>query len=227
MIESACQTIYYVCCWLIITLVCILVLMEIRKSQELFLERKTCSSGAVYGIQEMFNNTQEAVELLGQIHRDMINFTSKLVKKYCNGVDKKNKDNNIYYPNVERSGLTFENICEGVKRLDKRVNTVQVEEAPNEDNSSSYTIDKDKLLAVCLRKKPENEIFHDYNTLWFVIAHEMAHMMSVSEGHNDEFIRHFKFILYESVEQGLYRSVNYKTNPMTYCGVKVTNNPIY
>ena len=227
MIESTCQSIYYICCWLIITLVCILVLMEIRKSQELFLERKTCSSGAVYGIQEMFNNTQEAVELLGQIHRDMINFTSKLVKKYCNGVDKKNKDNNIYYPNVERSGLTFENICEGVKRLDKRVNTVQVEEAPNEDNSSSYTLDKDKLLAVCLRKKPENEIFHDYNTLWFVIAHEMAHMMSISEGHNDEFLRHFKFILYESVEQGLYRSVNYKANPMTYCGVKVTNNPIY
>ena len=239
MTDIKCSTIYYICVWLIIILIGLLILLKIKKSQELFLERKTCSSGAIYGIQEMFNNTEEAVELLGQIHRDMISFTRKLVKKYCNGSFNNNSNGNSngnnnsirnisnIYPNVEKSGLTFENICESVKRLDKRVNVVQVEEAPNEDNSSSYTIDKDKLLAICLRKKPENELFHDYNTLWFVIAHEMAHMMSISEGHNDEFIRHFKFLLYESVEQGLYRSINYRTNPMTYCGVKVTNNPIF
>ena len=74
------NSIYYISIWLIIILVGSLILLEIKKSQEQFLERKTCSSGAIYGIQEMFNNTQEAVELLGQIHRDMINFTKKLVK---------------------------------------------------------------------------------------------------------------------------------------------------
>jgi len=213
------------------------ILIRIKNAQEGFLEKVKCSSGALYGIQEMFNDTKAAAELLNELHIDMRNFTDKLVKKYCNntytnliknGTGKSTSESQLmYFPNIEKSGLTNEDVCQSVTRLKTRVNIIEVEEAPHEEGSSSYTLDKDTLMAICLREKPDTTRFHDYNTLWFVVAHELAHMMSVSEGHNEEFMKHFKFILYESVEQGLYHSVNYKSTPITYCGVRVTNNPIY
>jgi hypothetical protein len=210
------------------------ILNKIKNAQETFLEKVKCSSGALYGIQEMFNDTKAAADLLSELHKDMRNFTDQLVKKYCSNTYTnllKSGHNSasqlMYFPNIEKSGLSNEDICQSVTRLKTRVNIIEVEEAPHEEGSSSYTIDKDKLMALCLREKPDTTKFHDYNTLWFVVAHELAHMMSVSEGHNEEFMKHFKFILYESVEQGLYHSVNYKATPITYCGVRVTNNPIY
>ena len=108
MTDIKCSTIYYICVWLIIILIGSLILLKIKKSQELFLERKTCSSGAIYGIQEMFNNTEEAVELLGQIHRDMISFTRKLVKKYCNGSfnNNSNGNSNGNNNNTNNNGIT-------------------------------------------------------------------------------------------------------------------------
>lgn len=218
---------------LLIVLVVVLYLILTRQKKdlniELFLEKHRCSNGIIYGIQEIFNDPLDATELLCRLHGDMKDFVKKVSNKYCGDTFKNCDDNNkmIEYPNILKSGLDYKNICESVRRLERNLNRVDVEEAPNEDNSSSYTIDKNKLLAICLREKPNNTQFHDYNTLWFVVAHEMAHMMSISEGHNDEFIRNFKFILLEAVEFGFYKSVNYSVNPVTYCGVKVTNNPIY
>ena len=61
--------------------------------------------------------------------------------------------------------------------------------------------------------------------MWFVICHELAHVMSVTEGHNDEFIKNFRFLLVESTELGIYTPVDYSVNNINYCGVLVTNNP--
>ena len=113
-----------------------------------------------------------------------------------------------------------------VKRLIKGFRRADIEEAPNDDGSS-YTINKGDLVALCLRHKQEGHPFHDYNTLLFVIIHEMAHIASISEGHNSEFITNFKWLLKEAKIFGYYEPVNYQTSPMTYCGVKVTNNPYF
>jgi hypothetical protein len=63
--------------------------------------------------------------------------------------------------------------------------------------------------------------------MMFVLIHELAHVMSESEGHNDEFMKNFKFLLKETEEGGLYIPIDYSNNPIVYCGVKVTNNPFF
>jgi hypothetical protein len=83
------------------------------------------------------------------------------------------------------------------------------------------------MMGICLRHKKGEHPFHDYNTLLFVVIHEMAHIASVSEGHNSEFITNFKWLLQKAKEFGYYDPVNYQDNPITYCGVKVTNNPYF
>lgn len=114
-----------------------------------------------------------------------------------------------------------------VKRLISRMKKVEIQESPNEKDVSSYTIDKGQLISICLRNKNDLTNFHDENTMWFVICHELAHVMSVTEGHNSEFIKNFKFLLTESSNYNMYNPINYRKKNITYCGVKVTNNPYF
>jgi hypothetical protein len=115
---------------------------------------------------------------------------------------------------------------ERVNRLSKGMSRLKLEEAPNDDGSS-YTINKGDLMALCLRHKQADHPFHNYNTLQFVTIHELAHIASISEGHNKEFIDNFRFLLREANALGYYEPVNYANAPITYCGVKVTNNPFF
>jgi hypothetical protein len=178
-----------------------LIILIILENNELFLEyRNSKLNNKKYGIQEEFNKSDEAVEILAKLHDQMDNLVTDLHKNY---------------PNDER-----------VLRLVKGFRKAKIEEAPNDDGSS-YTINKGELVAICLRHKKNEHPFHDYNTLLFVIIHEMSHIASISEGHNSEFITNFKWLLKEANKFGYYEPVNYQKSPMTYCGVKVTNNPYF
>jgi len=178
-----------------------LVVLIILERNEFFLEyRNSKLNNKKYGIQEVFNKSDEAVELLAKLHNQMSDLVSDLEK---------------HYPSDER-----------VKRLVKGFRRAEIEEAPN-DEGSSYTINKGDLVALCLRHKKDGHPFHDYNTLLFVIIHEMSHIASISEGHNSEFITNFKWLLKEAKTFGYYEPVNYQNSPITYCGVKVTNNPFF
>ena len=61
----------------------------------------------------------------------------------------------------------------------------------------------------------------------FVIIHELAHVASESIGHTDEFWKNFKFLLIEAEKIGIYKPIDYKTNPKNYCGMEITDNPYY
>jgi len=187
--------------FLVLILFFTLITLIILENNELFIEyRNSKLNNKKYGIQEEFNKSDEAVELLAKLHNHMNDFVTDLQKKI---------------PSDER-----------VTRLVKGFRRAEIEEAPNDDGSS-FTINKGDLVAICLRHKKNDHPFHDYNTLLFVIIHEMSHIASISEGHNSEFITNFKWLLQKAKELGYYEPVNYNTSPMTYCGVKVTNNPYF
>ena len=185
----------------------LILLIDSSKIGELFLEYRNSTNGKRYGIQEIFKDADIALELIAKLHNNMNSFVAKLKAKY---------------PNDER-----------VIRLVKGFNRVEIEETtekPGDDNTS-FTINKGELMSLCVRKGEDDDParpLHDYNTLCFVIIHEMAHIASVSEGHNFEFIENFKFLLKEAVAMGYYTPVDYSKNPFMYCGkIKVTNNPYY
>lgn len=180
----------------------ILISLIILERNELFIEyRKAKMNNVEYGIQETFDKSDEALELLAKLHLYMQKLVNDLGKKY---------------PDDER-----------VKRLVTKFKNCKIEESPNKDDESSYTINKGELMSICLRHKKETHPFHDYNTLLFVIIHELSHIASISEGHNAEFITNFKWLLQQAKALGYYEPVDYRTSPITYCGVKVTNNPYF
>ncbi len=115
---------------------------------------------------------------------------------------------------------------ERVKLLKDRFNSENIQETSFYDSGTSYTVDKGQELHLCLRNK-ENKRHHDINLLMYVSIHELAHIMSVSFGHNDEFGNNFKFLLEKAVECQVYQAEDYSQNPTTFCGVHVNNNPLF
>jgi len=93
---------------------------------------------------------------------------------------------------------------------------------------TSYSENKGQKIVVCLRDKtraPEYPLIEE-NTVMFVMLHEMAHLMTETIGHTQEFWSNFKRLLHDAVKIGIYTSVNYAQKPTPYCGMQITDNPI-
>jgi hypothetical protein len=93
---------------------------------------------------------------------------------------------------------------------------------------TSYSENKGQRIVVCLRDKtkPPQYPLIDKNTVMFVILHEMAHLMTETIGHTQEFWNNFKRILGDAVSIGIYNPVNYAHQPTPYCGMTISDTPI-
>ena len=114
-----------------------------------------------------------------------------------------------------------------VQRLVKNFNPKKVIEILPTSSFTAYSENKGEKLAFCVTTTKKGNQLIDENTLIFVAIHEIAHTMTKSIGHKEEFWRNFKFLLDNAVEIGIYRPVNYKKNPKQYCGMDITDNPYF
>ena len=48
--------------------------------------------------------------------------------------------------------------------------------------------------------------------------------MSVSIGHNEEFMENFKFLLNSAIESKLWKKIDYSKHPEEYCGILIREN---
>jgi hypothetical protein len=95
-------------------------------------------------------------------------------------------------------------------------------------NDTSYSENKGQKIVVCLRDKtkaPEYPLIEE-NTVMFVMLHEMAHLMTETIGHTQEFWNNFKRILHDAVKLNIYTPVNYAQKPTPYCGMIITSSPL-
>jgi len=162
--------------------------------------KQMASDNKMYYVQN-FEDNKEAADTLSSISNQSSALVENLTVKYPNDTD--------------------------VMRLKKKFNPDNMREAEDSNGQTSYTINKGEMVHLCLRHKDDEKSLHDHNLLMFVTIHELAHIMSKSIGHNQEFYKNFKFLLTEAVEAGIYSPVNFQSNPVKYCGVNVTNNPYF
>jgi predicted metal-dependent hydrolase len=115
---------------------------------------------------------------------------------------------------------------ESVNRMNERFNADNITESGKNNQYTSYSVNKGEKIVFCIRQKDEDESFVDENTITFVSIHELAHIMTKSVGHTDEFWNNFKRLLKEAIDNNLYTKENYNENPKDYCGIKVTDSPL-
>jgi len=115
-----------------------------------------------------------------------------------------------------------------VKRLVSGFNPKKISETLPNSELTAYSENKGEKLAFCLNKKKEdNNNLIDINTLTFVSLHELAHIMTVSVGHKQEFWQNFKFLLENAKTANIYTPIDYKNKPKEYCGMTISDNPYY
>lgn len=170
------------------------------KYEQFTIYKESMINSNIYKVQNYNKESQEAADLLGKI-----NILIKKIRNYMV----------LRYPNDER-----------VIRMKNRLSDMELVEPEHRNDESAYTINKGELMGLCLRSKDDKE-FYDMKMMSFVVIHELAHVMSISEGHTSEFMDNFKFILKTAEEGKIYKPVNYENEPVNYCGVDVTHNPFY
>lgn len=143
-------------------------------------------------------DAKQAANKLSKINKNIINLINHLTKDD----DKDNKFN----------------------RLKERYNPNTLSETSINSSHVSYSVNKGEKIALCLRNKTNNT-FEEDNIIMFVVAHELAHIVTDEVGHTDKFWNNMKEILEESEKLNLYNPIDYSKNNKEYCGMTVKTTP--
>jgi len=109
------------------------------------------------------------------------------------------------------------------KRLYHRWMSIELKETNSAEKSAAYTLNKSTEIRLCIRNHDGK--FEDSNTSMFVILHELAHVMSISYNHTEEFKNNFSYITHLASSLGLYRPEDFTKNPKMYCGTSINTTP--
>ena len=112
-----------------------------------------------------------------------------------------------------------------VRRLVEKYRPEQISESLPNTNYTSYSVNKGEKLVFCIRSKKTGKIV-DTNTMMFVAIHELAHVMTKSVGHTPEFWDNMRYLLKKGIKIGVYKAVDYKSKPVSYCGISITDSPL-
>lgn len=98
-----------------------------------------------------------------------------------------------------------------------------IKELPKNSRHVAYIVNKTKLH-ICLRNK-NDKFINKYNRIYFVVMHELAHKITKSIGHTEEFWANFKLIIKTAIKYKLYKYRNYFNDPVKYCGININSSP--
>jgi predicted metal-dependent hydrolase len=113
-----------------------------------------------------------------------------------------------------------------IRRLYKNFNPEAFSETTPDAKYTSYSVNKGEKIVFCLRDKKEGEKLVKENIMTFVSIHELAHLMTKSIGHEPEFWANFKLLLKISIDNGIYKNIDFNSTPKPYCGINITDTPL-
>ena len=119
-------------------------------------------------------------------------------------------------------------------KLQSRWPKIKIREVSPGEPEAAYVLNKGPDMRFCVQNK-ETEIGEKDNLMMFVAIHEMAHIMSDSFGHGQEFLNNFKGLLDIATKNQIVNPLNGKreliytpkdflSQPTQYCGTKINRN---
>jgi hypothetical protein len=101
------------------------------------------------------------------------------------------------------------------------------ESTPDADHTS-YSVNKGEAVHFCLREREGgNESLVKEDIVVFVAIHEMGHMITETIGHGPDFWNNFAWLLKEAEAIKVYTHRDFRAHPVSYCGMKITDQPTY
>ena len=169
--------------------------------------------------------------IVQRIHKnkDILQITSKIdgreyiVRKLPDGREAAERLANINKKVILLIGSLKEKDREGISMLKDNFNPDQLSETGLGAKYTSYSVNKGEEIAICVRQ-PDNTFIDDH-TVMFVVIHELAHVMTKSVGHTEEFWDNMAYLLEKGEKIGIYKPENYKEKPVDYCGMEINSTP--
>ncbi len=159
---------------------------------------------------------QEAADLLAKVREKLVKIVDHL-----KGV---NDDQVKKYAADEEA---LDETKEGFKRLIDRFQPDNISESTPNNKYTSYSVNKGQKIVFCLRAKgTKEETLVEENVIIFVAIHELAHIMTLSVGHTEEFWNNFRILLRVAIQLKLYKNKDYSNSPVDYCGTRITDTPL-
>jgi predicted metal-dependent hydrolase len=151
--------------------------------------------------------------LLETLQRDLESYVN-YKKSYDKEKDDKHSDD-------------FGNKKDGIKKLIDNYNPDKLSESAIDAKYTSYSVNKGEDIYICLRHKhnDKHDEFMNDNIIIFVVIHELAHVMTKSVGHTEEFWDNMRFLLEISEKEGIYQVYDYSKHPEEYCGIMINSTP--
>lgn len=185
---------------LLLTIISVIVLIFVRSTKNEVLMIESSLDRRDYLVNN-FSDKQEAVDLLAQIRINVLKLRKYLVKN-----KKKYNEYKLY-----------------IDLLNRRVDDVIIKEKTENNNFTSYSINKGEEIIFCLRSKKDNSL-HDLNLMMYVALHEFAHVACPEVGHTPLFKKIFKFFLEIGIKLNIYEYVKYEHDVKEYCGIYINQN---
>jgi predicted metal-dependent hydrolase len=113
-----------------------------------------------------------------------------------------------------------------IQRLVKKFNPKNIQESISGTKHTSYSVNKGEKIVFCIRAKNKKQQIVDLNTMLFVAIHELAHIMTLSIGHTEEFWNNMRFLLKFAIKKKIYKKQNFQKKPVSYCGITITDSPL-
>ena len=146
------------------------------------------------------DDKEESADLLAHIRHDLSKLTQYMKNQYKDDVD--------------------------VDRMLRNFNPDNISETDKNSKYTSYSVNKGEKMVFCLRSRDDKNTLVKKNIMMFVALHELAHTMTKSIGHTEEFWNNFRRILKDAIKINIYNRLNYNENPVDYCGMKITDDPL-
>lgn len=164
---------------------------------------KSNVDGRTYKVRDM-PDKQEAADMLAKIRLKLTTLTDNLEKKY---------------PDKQQIKMLVKNFRSDPNRF--------LEATPDAAHTS-YSVNKGESIHLCLRQRDtmDESIVHE-NVMMFVSIHELAHICTETIGHGPDFWNNMGFLLKEAEGMGLYQYTNFREQPVSYCGMKISDSPRY
>lgn len=199
--------------------------LETKTYDVIFVKSQT--SGKEYLVRNL-PDKQNAADLLGNMNLRFDKIIGFLKKENLFNVWTKyvKKDETLIEDKLDELGKSGYKLFEkNIHRLLKNYNSDALSENTPDSAYTSYSENKGQKIVFCMRSKPD-DVLMDLNTMMFVGIHELAHLMSKSIGHNQEFWDNFRILLRISIGIEQYKCQNFDVESKDYCGTKITDTPL-
>lgn len=113
------------------------------------------------------------------------------------------------------------------RMLQDRYNRSSLSEGGHNTGYTSFSVNKGEKIVMCIRSRDGDEDNGDierFNTLMYVVLHEISHIITEEVGHTKMFWDNFKWILDESERIDIYNKVDYSEEPEKYCGISINSS---